>query len=309
MRSYYAILEIEKTATSGEIKQAFRRLSKRYHPDMNQGDTTHQNKLFEVIKAYDVLGDERGRKAYDLTLFQSASTSGYTASSTSEAKTTQQKQAEAAYYKPIVVDFSCNQTYFFVGDIIEITWECENADVIRIHPLGYMDELRGKIVYRVKEMRAAHLFFELTVTNNYSAYPVKQTIKLDNGVNKKFTEANLKDKANYSSSQAWVAGFLAPIGRSSRKDYAIRMAILGSVFLGAYFYQPYFELEGNYSFICTLLIYVAIIASARRLHDVNWHGMFSLLLLVPILNIALVVILLCLRGAELPNKYGRKPKF
>lgn len=307
MRSYYVILEIDKTATSSEIKQAFRRLSKRYHPDMNQGDTTHQNKLFDVIKAYEILGDEKGRKAYDLTLFQSTSSSSYTTSS--ETKTAQQKQAEATYYNPIVVNFSCNQTYFFVGDIIEITWECENADVIRIHPLGYMDELKGKIVYRVKEMRAAHLFFELTATNNYSSYQVKKTIKLDNGVNKKFTEANLKDKANYASPQAWLAGFLAPIGRSSRKDYAIRLVILGFVFLCAYLYQPYFELEGNYSFICTALIYVAIIVSARRLHDVNWHGLFSLLLLIPILNLALVVILLCLRGAELPNKYGRKPKF
>lgn len=307
MRSYYAILEIQSTATSREVKQAFRRLSKLYHPDMNLGDTSNQHKLFEVIKAYEVLGNEIQRKAYDLTLFRTQSEStrtAYTTSSTYANAT----ESSSEYYKPKVMNFSCNQTYFFIGDRIEITWECENANVIRIHPLGYMDELKGKIVYRVKEMRAKQLFFELIVTNNYSQHIEKRTIKLENGAYKKFTEANGKDKANYENPHAWSIGFLAPVGRSSRKDYALRMLLLGSFFLAAYFYQPFFEHEGNYSFICTVLIYLSIICSARRLHDLSWHGIVSLLLLIPILNLALLVVLFFLKGVELPNKYGRKPK-
>lgn len=302
MRSYYAILEVNPTASSNEIKQAFRRLSKLYHPDMNQGNTTYQNKLFEVIKAYEILGNEVERKAYDLTLYQSTSTS-------SSAQTTRQAQPTADYYKPEVVNFSCNQTYFFMGDWIEISWECKQADVIRIYPMGYMDELRGKVIYRVKELDAKYLSFELTATNKCSAHVEKRSIHLNNGVYMNFTEANLQDQVNYANPHHWSMGFLAPLGRSSRKDYGLRVALLGSLFLSAFFYAPYFKVEGTYSFICTALIYVLIICSARRLHDVNRHGILALLLLIPLLNIVVLLILLLLKGEDLPNKHGRKPKF
>jgi len=227
MRSYYAILEVNPTASSNEIKQAFRRLSKLYHPDMNQGNTTYQHKLFEVIKAYEVLGNEAERKAYDLTLYQSTSTASSTPS-------TRQAQPTADYYKPEVVNFSCNQTYFFMGDWIEISWECKQADMIRIYPMGYMDELRGKVIYRVKELDAKYLSFELTATNKYSAHVEKRSIHLHNGVYMNFTEANLQDQVNYANPHPWSMGFLAPLGRSSRKDYGLRVALLGSLFLSAF---------------------------------------------------------------------------
>lgn len=304
MRSYYAILEVQPTASANEIKQAFRRLSKLYHPDMNQGRTTYQNKLFEVIKAYEVLGDETERRAYDLTLFRTQTTAH-----TSQSSTARPTQASTDYYRPEIISFTCNQTYFFMGDLIEISWECKQADVIRLYPLGYMDELRGKIIYRVKELDAKHLSFELTATNRYSSTVTKRSIHLNNGVYMNFTEANSQEQVHYTSPQHWSMGFLAPLGRSSRKDYGLRVALLTLFFLMAFFYQPHFEHNGTYSFICTVLIYVLIICSARRLHDVNRHGILSLLLLIPLLNIAVMLILLMLKGDEMPNKHGRKPQF
>ena len=304
MRSYYAILEVNPSASSDEIKKAFRRLSKRYHPDMNQGNTTYQQLLFEVIKAYEVLGNEIERKAYDLSLLRSQSST-----SSHQTQTARPAQPTTDYYKPEIVNFSCNQTYFFMGDWLEISWDCKQADVIRIYPLGYMDELRGKVIYRVKELDAKYLSFELTATNRYSSEVVKQHIHLNNGVYMTFTEDDLKEKINYQNPHHWSMGFLAPLGRSSRKDFGLRVALLTFLFLLAFFYQPYFDVEGTYSFICTVLIYVLIICSARRLHDVNRHGILSLLLLIPLLNIAVLLILLLLKGEDLPNKHGRKPKF
>lgn len=304
MRSYYAILEVTPSASPEEIKKAFRRLSKQYHPDLNQGNTAYQHQLFDVIKAYEVLGNEAERRAYDLTLFRSQSTA-----TTEKAQTARPTQTTTDYYQPEILHFTCNQSYFFMGDLIEISWECKQADVIRIYPLGYMDELRGKVIYRVKELDAKYLSFELTATNQHSSKVIKRSIHLNNGVYMNFTEANLNDKVHYVNPQHWSMGFLAPIGRSSRKDFGLRVAFLGVLFLAAFFYQPYFEHDGTYSFFCTALIYVLIICSARRLHDVNRHGILSLLLLIPLLNIAFLLILLLLKGEELPNKHGRKPKF
>ncbi len=307
MRTYYAILEVTPTASSSEIKQAFRRLSKLYHPDMNQGNTRYQERLFEVIKAYEVLGDDSQRRAYDLTLSRTQTTTSNTQSS--QAYTARSTQANTDYYRPEILTFSCNQTYFFMGDLIEISWDCKQADVIRIYPLGYMDELRGKIVYRVKELDAKYLTFELTAVNNHSSHVEKRSIHLNNGIYMNFTETDQLEKVNYVSPQHWSMGFLAPLGRSSRKDYGLRVALLTLFFLMAFFYQPHFDHDGTYSFICTVLIYVLLICSARRLHDVSRHGILSLLLLVPLLNIAVLLILLLLKGDDLPNKHGRKPRF
>lgn len=61
MNDFYKILGVEKTANDQEIKQAYRRLAAKYHPDRG-GDTA---KFQEIQQAYDVLGDEQKRRQYD----------------------------------------------------------------------------------------------------------------------------------------------------------------------------------------------------------------------------------------------------
>jgi molecular chaperone DnaJ len=72
-KDYYAVLGVPKTATAEEIKKAYRKLARQYHPDTNQGDATKETKFKEVSEAYDVLSDGKRRKEYDeaRTLFGS----------------------------------------------------------------------------------------------------------------------------------------------------------------------------------------------------------------------------------------------
>ncbi|MEV0163004.1 molecular chaperone DnaJ [Nonomuraea fuscirosea] len=72
-KDYYAVLGVPKTATADEIKKAYRKLARQYHPDTNQGDATKETKFKEVSEAYDVLSDTKRRKEYDeaRTLFGS----------------------------------------------------------------------------------------------------------------------------------------------------------------------------------------------------------------------------------------------
>ncbi|MBF8190758.1 molecular chaperone DnaJ [Nonomuraea sp. K274] len=72
-KDYYAVLGVPKTATADEIKKAYRKLARQYHPDTNQGDATKETKFKEVSEAYDVLSDSKRRKEYDeaRTLFGS----------------------------------------------------------------------------------------------------------------------------------------------------------------------------------------------------------------------------------------------
>ncbi|KAK7425216.1 DnaJ-related protein scj1 [Neonectria punicea] len=62
---YYKILGVDKKASDKELKSAYRRLSKKYHPDKNPNDDTAHDKFVEVSEAYDVLSDGETRRIYD----------------------------------------------------------------------------------------------------------------------------------------------------------------------------------------------------------------------------------------------------
>ena len=66
---YYQILEVERDATAREIKKAYRKLAKRYHPDKNPEHTVFAEKMFrKVCNAYDTLQDKKRKSDYDRTL-------------------------------------------------------------------------------------------------------------------------------------------------------------------------------------------------------------------------------------------------
>ena len=64
-KDYYSTLGVAKTATDKELKQAFRKLARKYHPDVNPGDKGAEAKFKEINEAYEVLGDPAKRKKYD----------------------------------------------------------------------------------------------------------------------------------------------------------------------------------------------------------------------------------------------------
>lgn len=64
-RDYYEVLGVEKGATGAEIKKAFRRIAMKFHPDRNSDDKNSDEKFKEAQEAYEVLGDEEKKSAYD----------------------------------------------------------------------------------------------------------------------------------------------------------------------------------------------------------------------------------------------------
>ena len=62
---YYKTLGVEKKASADEIKKAYRKLARRYHPDRNPDDKNAEERFKEISQAYDVLGDPEKRKQYD----------------------------------------------------------------------------------------------------------------------------------------------------------------------------------------------------------------------------------------------------
>src|SRR6266540_2183999 len=64
-RDYYKILGVERGASHADIRKAYRKLARKYHPDINPGNKDAENKFKDLSVAYDVLSDEKKRKLYD----------------------------------------------------------------------------------------------------------------------------------------------------------------------------------------------------------------------------------------------------
>jgi molecular chaperone DnaJ len=70
-KDYYGTLGVKKTATAEEIRKAFRKAARKYHPDVNPGDKKAEERFKEISEANDVLSDEKKRKIYDQLGFYS----------------------------------------------------------------------------------------------------------------------------------------------------------------------------------------------------------------------------------------------
>src|SRR5215813_7313360 len=64
-KDYYETLGVKKNASADEIRKAFRKLARKYHPDVNPGDKAAEEKFKQISEANDVLSDAKKRKVYD----------------------------------------------------------------------------------------------------------------------------------------------------------------------------------------------------------------------------------------------------
>src|ERR1035441_9364772 len=70
---YYETLSVSRTASEDDIRKAYRKLARKYHPDLNPGDKAAEDRFKNVQEAYDVLSDTKKKQMYDIVGFYSDS--------------------------------------------------------------------------------------------------------------------------------------------------------------------------------------------------------------------------------------------
>src|ERR1700681_323099 len=75
-QDYYELLGVSRKAPQKEIRQAYRKLARKYHPDLNPGDKSSEEKFKQVQEAYDVLSDSKKRQMYDQFGFDTPGSGG-----------------------------------------------------------------------------------------------------------------------------------------------------------------------------------------------------------------------------------------
>src|SRR5260221_7688214 len=75
-QDYYELLGVSRKAAQKEIRQAYRKLARKYHPDLNPGDKSSEEKFKQVQEAYDVLSDSKKRQMYDQFGFETPGAGG-----------------------------------------------------------------------------------------------------------------------------------------------------------------------------------------------------------------------------------------
>lgn len=83
--NYYAALGVQRTAAAEDIKKAYRKLAKQYHPDLHPGDKAAEERFKDISEAWETLGDEEKRKNYDAELARGGKKQQPTAGASSSA--------------------------------------------------------------------------------------------------------------------------------------------------------------------------------------------------------------------------------
>jgi curved DNA-binding protein CbpA len=168
-RDYYKILEVQRGATIEEIKEAYRRLAREYHPDLHPGNPAAEERFKEICQAYEVLSDSVQRHQYDKQLDprhkevhkQGKSPQDYYVRAVSKALERDYQGAIEDYTKAIELNGNFVEAYvkrgivrYKIGDARGALTDCNQA--LRLNPnLSEAYYYRGRARYRLGYTQAA----------------------------------------------------------------------------------------------------------------------------------------------------------
>ncbi len=159
MTNYYEILGVSPLASTAEIKAAFRKLSKKFHPDLNGNDPYFESMFIKVQKAYEVLQNPELRARYDNLL------AGRNYTVTPEVNSDLE-----------IVHFRTDKIEVKNGETFSVIWQTKNADQVFIKPFGLMSTTSGEHHYKFTNFYSRQL--ELVMVARNKQQRTRQTARI-----------------------------------------------------------------------------------------------------------------------------------
>lgn len=163
MKDFYYILGVQRSATNDEIKKAYRKLSTKFHPDKNDGDSFFADRFKDINEAYEVLSDNEKRKLYDLK--------------GNEPYINEKKHT--SNFLPVIDFFRANKEEFEYDEMITFSWRTINANKVIIAPFGNVEPI-GQKTYHIKDIKNRTLMFSLVAENTNIEKRVETSLTLRN---------------------------------------------------------------------------------------------------------------------------------
>jgi curved DNA-binding protein CbpA len=170
VKDYYYILGLKQTATTEEVKKAYRKLSKKFHPDINDGDEFFADRFKEIQEAYETLIDLEKRQSYDKS-FNSDSSN--------------KQNNHGSILTPNIEYFKSNKSYFEYDEEIIFSWKTNNSDKVILKPIGVVKP-SGHITYKIKNFKSRIVTFELIAENSRIDNYTKSYLTLSNKTYEEF---------------------------------------------------------------------------------------------------------------------------
>jgi curved DNA-binding protein CbpA len=164
MKDYYYILGLKESATTEDIKKAYRKLSLKFHPDKTDCDEFFTERFKEIQEAYEVLSDVSKRRTYDDS--RSGSTKNY-------------QKNNHSNFQPEIEYFKVNKNEFEYDENITFSWKAINADKAILKPFGAVEPI-GQKTYKIKNFKSPDLTFELIAENSNIGRCAKAYLTLKN---------------------------------------------------------------------------------------------------------------------------------
>jgi curved DNA-binding protein len=169
-KDYYKILGVENNSTEDDIKKAYRKLAKKWHPDKNPGIKSAEEKFKEISEAYDVLSNVEKRKKFDEFINLSNERRTYTYSNASDFDKSSNEPEYSDFFKQFFKKTSTKRKYsFFKGDDLrgKITIDLKEAYEGSVRIIN-TDE--GKIRIKIKPGIANDMILKIEDKGKKSAY-------------------------------------------------------------------------------------------------------------------------------------------
>ena len=159
MKDYYYLLGLNRNASDDDIKKAYRKLSKKFHPDVNDGDLYFTERFKDIQEAYEVLSDSKLKLNYD------------------NLRSGSSENIKTPPAEPEILLFTADKDAIKIGEKITFNWSTINGSSVFIEPLGKV-ELNGRITYKINDSKFDKIDFVLKVLSNQNKIVAKETISI-----------------------------------------------------------------------------------------------------------------------------------